>query len=97
MKYKFTIPFALSALSLFIVISGFSQIATAAERSKPNVVIIYGDDVGFGDVGVYGGTLIPPPQPARLRVILCLSACMAFAMMSASLHQKRHCLFQQKS
>ena len=29
---------------------------------KPNVVIIYGDDVGYGDVGVYGSELIPTPN-----------------------------------
>ncbi|HBO57435.1 MAG TPA: N-acetylgalactosamine 6-sulfate sulfatase, partial [Opitutae bacterium] len=25
-----------------------------AALEKPNVVIIYGDDVGYGDIGVYG-------------------------------------------
>lgn len=30
------------------------------------MVIIYGDDVGFGDVGVYGSTLIPTPNTDRL-------------------------------
>lgn len=29
---------------------------------RPNVVIIYGDDVGFGDVGAYGAKLIPTPN-----------------------------------
>ncbi len=33
---------------------------------KPNVVIIYGDDVGYGDVGAYGAKLIPTPNIDRL-------------------------------
>jgi arylsulfatase A-like enzyme len=33
---------------------------------KPNVIIIYGDDVGFGDVGAYGSKMIPTPNIDRL-------------------------------
>lgn len=33
---------------------------------QPNVVIIYGDDVGFGDVGVYGSKMIPTPNIDKL-------------------------------
>ena len=29
---------------------------------KPNVIFIYGDDVGYGDVGVYGSKKIPTPH-----------------------------------
>ena len=36
----------------------------AAER--PNVVIIYGDDVGYADVGAYGAKLIPTPNIDKL-------------------------------
>ena len=32
----------------------------------PNVVIIYGDDVGWGDVGAYGAKLIPTPNIDQL-------------------------------
>jgi arylsulfatase A len=35
---------------------------------KPNVVIIYGDDVGFGDLGAYGAKLIPTPNLDKLAV-----------------------------
>jgi len=38
--------------------------ACAAER--PNVVIIYGDDVGYGDLGAYGAKLIPTPNLDKL-------------------------------
>lgn len=39
-------------------------VAVAAQN--PNIVIIYGDDVGYGDVGVYGSKLIPTPNIDRL-------------------------------
>jgi len=38
---------------------------TAAPK-LPNVVIIYGDDVGYGDVGAYGAQKIPTPNIDRL-------------------------------
>jgi arylsulfatase A len=41
-----------------------STLSYAAE--KPNVVIIYGDDVGFGDLGAYGAKLIPTPNLDQL-------------------------------
>jgi arylsulfatase A-like enzyme len=33
---------------------------------KPNVVIIYGDDVGYADIGAYGAKLIPTPNIDKL-------------------------------
>ncbi len=38
----------------------------SAVAKKPNVVIIYGDDVGYGDVGVYGAKMIPTPNIDQL-------------------------------
>jgi arylsulfatase A-like enzyme len=40
--------------------------ALGAFAGRPNVVIIYGDDVGFGDVGAYGSKMIPTPNIDRL-------------------------------
>ncbi len=39
---------------------------SAEPERPPNVLLIYGDDVGFGDVGVYGAELIPTPNLDRL-------------------------------
>lgn len=47
-----------NALSLFLLALSSCSLLAAA---KPNVVIIYGDDVGYGDVGVYGSRKIPTP------------------------------------
>jgi len=37
-----------------------------ASGSKPNIVIFFADDVGYGDVGCYGGTHISTPNIDRL-------------------------------
>lgn len=51
---------------LFAVL-GFTPIgASAVAAERPNVVIIYGDDVGYGDVGAYGSKLIPTPNIDKL-------------------------------
>lgn len=34
--------------------------------AKPNIIILYADDLGFGDVGCYGATRIPTPNIDRL-------------------------------
>lgn len=38
----------------------------AAAQDRPNVVIIYGDDVGYGDLGCYGAEKIPTPHLDKL-------------------------------
>ncbi|MEO0476899.1 MAG: sulfatase-like hydrolase/transferase [Planctomycetota bacterium] len=54
----------LSACLLFLVVGCASaQPADTVKTDRPpNVVILYGDDVGFGDVGVYGSKMIPTPR-----------------------------------
>ncbi|MBT4694385.1 MAG: sulfatase-like hydrolase/transferase, partial [Planctomycetaceae bacterium] len=51
---------------LAILLISFSIISTTVAKERPNVVIIYGDDVGYSDVGVYGSKLIPTPNIDRL-------------------------------
>lgn len=53
-------------LLLVLFVAALAGVCFAADKSRPNVVIIYGDDVGFGDVGVYGAKMIPTPNIDRL-------------------------------
>ncbi|WP_372808706.1 arylsulfatase [Pontiella sp.] len=51
---------------MFALLIAFSGLLNGWAERAPNVVIIYGDDVGYGDVGAYGSTMIPTPNIDRL-------------------------------
>jgi arylsulfatase A-like enzyme len=50
-------------ISVLVLVSGYLY---AQKSEKPNIVLIYADDMGYGDPGCYGGTLIPTPNIDRL-------------------------------
>jgi len=56
MKRKQIIPITLAVTAL--------QLVNA--QQKPNIIVIVADDMGWGDAGSYGGTLIPTPNIDRL-------------------------------
>lgn len=57
---RWSIPF----LCLLSIVTTGSIIR--AEERAPNIVLIYADDLGYGDVGAYGATRIETPNMDRL-------------------------------
>ena len=61
----------------FVTIVLFSAVASArAQNQKPNVVFILADNVGYGDLGPYGGGELrgyPTPRSTSLPAKVCAS------------------------
>lgn len=51
---------ALAACFVGLATTGFSQ--PGVRPRPPNVIVILTDDLGYGDLGVYGGKVIPTPH-----------------------------------
>src|SRR5687767_3677875 len=46
--------------------SAVSALVEAAPPTPPNIILILADDLGRGDLGCYGGTLVPTPRIDQL-------------------------------
>lgn len=64
MKKIMNISRFLVATALISVIGGVT--ARGAEERLPNIVVIYADDLGYGDLGCYGATKVKTPNLDRL-------------------------------
>lgn len=51
---------------LLVLLGILSGVASGDAASPPNIVLIYADDIGYGDVGCYGAKTIPTPNLDRL-------------------------------
>ncbi len=49
-----------------IALTGFLSAVAGAEASKPNVIFILTDDLGYSDIGCYGATKVETPHIDRL-------------------------------
>ena len=56
-----------SALFSMVFMSLLSSQARADETEKPNVLLIYADDLGYGDLACYGAPTVPTPNIDALR------------------------------
>jgi arylsulfatase A-like enzyme len=56
-------------IRLSVVLMGLSLLSTTAVAqtpARPHIVFVLADDMGMGDAGCYGGTLVPTPNIDRL-------------------------------
>jgi len=51
---------------LYLAALGLCVASFAAAAEKPNIIILYADDLGYGDVGCYGATAVKTPNIDRL-------------------------------
>src|ERR1043166_6824189 len=53
-------------MALIVSVCSFSHSAWAADRERPNIVVILADDLGWSDLGCYGADLHETPRIDQL-------------------------------
>jgi hypothetical protein len=66
MMSPFTLTFILCFLSLSWTIGSHAAETAAADREKPNIILIMADDLGWKELGCYGQKKIKTPHIDRL-------------------------------
>ena len=55
-------------IEIYIGLSVFALSAKSqVKESRPNVIYIIMDDLGYGDIGCYGGKFVPTPNIVMVR------------------------------
>ncbi|MBO9202934.1 MULTISPECIES: sulfatase-like hydrolase/transferase [Niastella] len=56
----------ISCCIAWVIVFAFANCQSAKKNSQPNIIIIYIDDLGYGDVSCYGATRVQTPNVDRL-------------------------------